>query len=184
MITEQMAKQQLVRLQSLRNPPLSTDEIIAIYRDRAKNASHAARMTNWLLAKCQYFPVPQEVGEAASETVTDADFVKQDRSCSFCAGTGWQHAWELITYNRTANDGMYKSRDIITDAEDAARLMKLVDGKDQRVYDGVIRCKHCGYGASLATVSSTNEQSSSTPKRKGNASARYDTRKASSGDRS
>ena len=144
MIPEQTARQQIIRLSALPNPPESPDEVMAVYRERARNAGHAGRMTTWLLARCRYFPVPQEAAEAASATVAESDFAKPDRSCQFCYGTGWQQGWELITHHRTPNEGMYTSRDLIFDREDAERLDKLIDGRDQRLCSGVVRCRHCG----------------------------------------
>ena len=150
MITSAEATQQIVRLSVLRYRPEQMDEIVKAYQEYARNPKHATRMTDWLIRRYTDFPMPMEIAEAAEATFADEDRVKPDRKCRGCDGTGYEQVWQLVTYHRTEGGGCYKSLDTITNAETAADLRRLCDGKTQILYDCVQPCTRCHFGAAIA----------------------------------
>jgi hypothetical protein len=144
MIADDVLNRQVIRLGALRNRPDYLGDIEDAFREAARNAAHAMRMTDRIVRYSEFFPTPAEVYTAASATASDEDLPKRNRNCPACDGTGWEQVWQLITYQRTPGGGMYKSFDVITDREQAMKLEKMVDGKDQLVYACVRRCTRCG----------------------------------------
>jgi len=149
-ITEAQARQQIVRLTVLRFKPEDISELVAIYREYARNFQHSVRMTDWLLRRYTDFPVPLEVMEAAEATISSEDVVKPDRRCRQCDGTGYEQVWQLVTYNKTPGGGCFKSIDNIFSREAAEDLRRLCDGKTQILYDCTRPCTTCRYGAAIA----------------------------------
>jgi hypothetical protein len=148
-ITDSVIKHQLTRLSVQRNVPENPEEAEIAYRESAKNAEHAARMTGWLLHRSEFFPTPFEIYEAAGATLRQDDLPRPDKTCKACHGTGYVQAWMLLTYNFSGEGSLYTSKDVITDPEIAKRLEGQVDGKTQIIYSCAPHCSKCSYGRAI-----------------------------------
>jgi hypothetical protein len=151
-VSESVAVKQAIRLCSLLagdGSDILQEELVEALRGAAINDDHCIRITSEWIKYNKFRPMPAELytlGEAIPGYSSD---LKSDKKCVGCQGTGWEQAWELVTYHRK-NEEFYKTKERITDPAIAADLRKRVDNHSQRVYDGVIRCSHCNYGRSLA----------------------------------
>ena len=160
-ISETVLSQQIVRLSILARPEredhqLAIEEVKTAFRESAKNADHANRITNWLIRYNRFFPRPVDIYDTASLTLRDSDMPHPDKNCRVCDGTGWEPAWQLCTHHHGPNGSAYKSVDLIFDQAIADDLRKKIDGRTQVLYDCRRRCS-CKSGAGVA--SSTRQES-------------------------
>jgi hypothetical protein len=153
MISEAIVSQQIVRLSILRGEKseAAIAEVKQVYREAAKNPAHATRMTNWIIRHLDFFPVPREVFTAASEEYRAEESAQPDKHCKACGGTGFEQAWQLVTYHANPDGSAFKQVDVIRDPEVAADLRAKVDGKTQFLYPCVDQrgCTKCGRNAAL-----------------------------------
>ena len=178
MISQPEAMQQIVRLSVLRYRPDDISEAVRTFQQYAANPSHASRMTDWIMRRFAEFPMPVEIVQAAEETSAYEERVKRDRKCRGCDGTGYEQVWQLITYHKTPGGGCYKTADTITNAETAADLRRLCDGKNQILYDCARPCTVCAFGAAIAA----GPRGDNPKKEKPTGLQKADLRKHASGD--
>ena len=143
MIRQSVVNAQINRLMVLRLRPESLEEIEHAYFEAARGDDHAHRITSWILRHLQYWPTPRDVFDAAADTLREEDLPKRNRNCPACDGTGWEHVWQLVSFHKTPNGGVYKSLDVVTDPAAVAELQKRIDGKDQMLYSCVKACLKC-----------------------------------------
>jgi hypothetical protein len=88
--------------------------------------------------------------------------VQRDRHCEACNGTGWERRFVLTTYEG-GETYSHPRRQRITEQQ-YNDLRGKVDGRTQRVDDGVARCTQCEYGRHMKVLDSTAPEEEQAPR--------------------
>jgi hypothetical protein len=160
-VSESVAIKQAIRLCSLiagDGSDILQEELVEALRAAALSDEHCVRITSTWIKYNKFRPMPAELYRLAESLPAFATAMTVNNKCAGCSGTGWEQVWDLVTYHRN-RDSRHKTTERIVDAAVAADLKRRVDGNQQRVYDGVIRCTQCNYGRGLAMAEQARKES-------------------------
>jgi hypothetical protein len=93
MISEKLAKEQILRFKAYPNDPADKAahaERWKVLMARSRSDSHAIRAIDSLISTAHFFPTVAEIIQACEYTPDDQALAKRRLNCQICGGNGWR----------------------------------------------------------------------------------------------
>jgi hypothetical protein len=140
------AVREVKRLSRTGNYPTDREGVIGLaqgLQKAAKGIEHARAIVNRCLELSAFCPTDHDlltIGQELIPPPPPPSWTPDVRTCpaKLCDGHGWAQVFHLVTEERHG-EATYKRRERIT-REQYATLARKVDGRTQRVYEGVELC--------------------------------------------